>query len=394
MRFLKLFENYENYDLSYKQISTKDFLEEHNKPGAMIKLDDYDFNFIEKFIKKIPNSLIKRVENKSITPKNKSIFEYIDISFSRMKYSHIKVYKTETNFYTQIFEPVKGNNWEFNYYKLDDVWDVMQFIKDKLKLYNKYYSVNEMVELKNSDTFEIIDEDTYDELKTDIIDIEEGSFGSKTKELIYKRVQNIFNHDKFKFKISFEILDFKAIHYINIYENKIAFSINLIKDDYYLVKFRSGEGILFFICDGIKGLLKLIKQQYEQLLKSKPKLYYEIDRTSFNSPEKNLTIDGTEINIDRNSEEVIKKLEIYLKDIPFSSIKKVGRFNYGISIKNSQDIEIHYFEIYQSSEYDWWLLSCSRLNVTYHLLLDSFYLCITMEGLKQFIEDKINKNIS
>jgi hypothetical protein len=382
MRYLKLFEN---HDLSYEQISTNDFLEQHNVPGVMIRLDDYDFNFIENFIKKIPNSLIKRIDNKVISKSGLSKFEYIEISFSNIKYSHIKVYKTETNFYTQIFEPILHHkvNWEFNYYKLDDVWDVMQFIKDKLKLYNKY-SVNEMVELKSNDIVETIDEVRYNELKTGIIYLEKGLLGYKTKEFIYKKVQNIFN-SKFIFKNEYS-------YYITIYKNRIAFCINLLEDDYYLVKFKSGEVVIFFICDGIKGLLKLIKERYEQLLKSKPKLYYEINRSSFNSPENNLTVDNTEIHIDRNSEEVIKKLETYLKDIPFLSINTVGRFNYGVSIKNSHDIEIHYFEIYQSSEYDWWLLSCARtnLNVTYRLL-DSFYLCITMEGLKQFIEDKNNK---
>lgn len=381
MRYLKLFEDYSySEDLPYVQISTTDFSEVHNGPHKMIKLDDYDFNFLNRFIKTIPNSLIERKEDKRLTANQEGIwyFEHIEISFSNIRYSHIRVYKTETNFYTQIFEPIrdKDNNWEFNHYKLDDIYDVVLFIKDKLKLYNKHYSLTEsaLAGLKNEDeTIESINNDKYNDLKINRIYIDEGMLGDRIYNFIHKRIGDIFNHNDFRYEHS--------LKHITIYENKnttIAFYINLLEDDYYLVDFKPSKDSYLFVCDGVKGLLKLIKGQYEQFQKRKPKLYYEINQIAFDYPKKNLTIDGEEVIIDNNSNGELEKLETYL-NINHLDIRKVGLFNYQISIKDR-----NYFECFYTSEYNWWCVRFIKPNLS-----SDYFFCVGMEGLKELIEDKI-----
>jgi hypothetical protein len=374
MRYIKLFEN---NDLPYEEISANDFLDQYNY--NMINFND-DFNFIERFIKKIPNSLIERKEDKRITKSETRLIENINITFYNIRYSSIKIYRTETNYYSQIFEPKEDNNWEFNYYKIEDIWDVIQFIKDKLKLYEKHkrqtsYSLKESVftGLKNKDeSIEGLSKDKYYELKNYRIYLEDSMLGDKTVEFIFKRIKKIFNHEDFKFEHS--------LKHITIYENKnttIAFYINLLEDDYYLVEFKPSSQSFFFLCDGVRGLLMLIKGQYEQFQKRVPRLYYEINKMAFDFPKNNLTIDGSDIQIWQkiNTPKDLEKLQnFYLKDIKEVKI-----------IKNKICIKSYWcFEIFYSNEYNWWLINYIKPDM-HHF----YYLCITMDGLRELIEDKI-----
>jgi hypothetical protein len=373
MRYIKLFENYN--DLPYEKISTDDFLDQYNY--NMVDFND-DFNFIERFIKKIPNSLIERKRDKRITKNETRLIENINITFSNIKYASIKIYRTETNYYIQIFEPKDVIDWEFNYYKIEDVWDVIQFIKDKLKLYEKHkislYSLKESVftGLKNEDeSIEGLSKDKYRELKNYRIYLDDSMLGDKTVDFIFKRIEKIFKHEDFKFEHS--------LKHITIYENKnttIAFYINLLEDDYYLVEFKPSLQSFFFLCDGVRGLLMLIKGQYEQFQKRVPRLYYEINKMTFDFPKNNLTIDGSDIILWQkfNTSKDLEKLQnFYLKDI-----KEVKIVKNKICIKDNCC-----FEIFYSNEYNWWLVNYKP--DMHHF----YYLCITMEGLRELIQDKI-----
>jgi len=215
-------------------------------------------------VKKLHKSIIEiQSENRRIKGELLTI-NFVSIHFSLMKYASIKIYKTEKNYFIQIFEPKNNKDWEFNFYKIDDIYDVTRFIKDKYKVYKKYYNINESFdELKNENgSIEVIDSNKHTDLHNYRIYMDEGILKDRLIEVLLKSLNKIFNHSEFKFEHS--------LKHITIYENKnttISYYINLLDDDYYLIEFKPSEKSFYFICDGILELKKLIKGQYEEFQK-------------------------------------------------------------------------------------------------------------------------------
>ena len=372
MKHLKLFEDFEEQPYAI-QIDTRDFLDYYNQVNNMVPFEDYDYNLLKMFVKKIPFSKIEK--EKELRKRVRTSYnteweiESIEIVFSNMTYALVKIYKTQTNYFAQIFEPfepVAGSDWVYNYYKLHDIYDVISLIKEKYnELYKVYYvSESALSGLKNEDgSIEGISGEKFMELTKKIIALNEGILGDKIYQYIKDKLLKIFNHNNFKFEY--------GLNSITVYENEnttIAFFICLIEDDYFIVKFDPSNNSYYFLCDGIRGLLKLIKGQYEQFQKSKSKLYYEINELGFDYPKNNLTLDGADVVFDNNSEGELKKLENYLKDIKDLEIRRVGLFNYQISIKGR-----NYFETFTSSEYNWWVVRNIKPNLS-----SNYYLCISM----------------
>ena len=386
MKHLKLFEDFEEQPYAI-QIDTRDFLDYYNQVNNMVPFEDYDYNLLKMFVKKIPFSKIEK--EKELRKRVRTSYnteweiESIKIVFSNMTYALVKIYKTQTNYFAQIFEPfepVAGSDWVYNYYKLHDIYDVISLIKEKYnELYKVYYvSESALSGLKNEDgSIEGISGEKFMELTKKIIALNEGILGDKIYQYIKDKLLKIFNHNNFKFEY--------GLNSITVYENEnttIAFFICLIEDDYFIVKFDPSNNSYYFLCDGIRGLLKLIKGQYEQFQKSKSKLYYEINELGFDYPKNNLTLDGADVVFDNNSEGELKKLENYLKDIKDLEIRRVGLFNYQISIKGR-----NYFETFTSSEYNWWVVRNIKPNLS-----SNYYLCISMRGLKELIQDIIYRD--
>ena len=386
MKHLKLFEDFEEQPYAI-QIDTRDFLDYYNQVNNMVPFEDYDYNLLKMFVKKIPFSKIEK--EKELRKRVRTSYnteweiESIKIVFSNMTYALVKIYKTQTNYFAQIFEPfepVAGSDWVYNYYKLHDIYDVISLIKEKYnELYKVYYvSESALSGLKNEDgSIEGISGEKFMELTKKIIALNEGILGDKIYQYIKDKLLKIFNHNNFKFEY--------GLNSITVYENEnttIAFFICLIEDDYFIVKFDPSNNSYYFLCDGIRGLLKLIKGQYEQFQKSKSKLYYEINELGFDYPKNNLTLDGADVVFDNNSEGELKKLENYLKDIKDLEVRRVGLFNYQISIKGR-----NYFETFTSSEYNWWVVRNIKPNLS-----SNYYLCISMRGLKELIQDIIYRD--
>ena len=386
MKHLKLFEDFEEQPYAI-QIDTRDFLDYYNQVNNMVPFEDYDYNLLKMFVKKIPFSKIEK--EKELRKRVRTSYnteweiESIEIVFSNMTYALVKIYKTQTNYFAQIFEPfepVAGSDWVYNYYKLHDIYDVISLIKEKYnELYKVYYvSESALSGLKNEDgSIEGISGEKFMELTKKIIALNEGILGDKIYQYIKDKLLKIFNHNNFKFEY--------GLNSITVYENEnttIAFFICLIEDDYFIVKFDPSNNSYYFLCDGIRGLLKLIKGQYEQFQKSKSKLYYEINELGFDYPKNNLTLDGADVVFDNNSEGELKKLENYLKDIKDLEVRRVGLFNYQISIKGR-----NYFETFTSSEYNWWVVRNIKPNLS-----SNYYLCISMRGLKELIQDIIYRD--
>ena len=386
MKHLKLFEDFEEQPYAI-QIDTRDFLDYYNQVNNMVPFEDYDYNLLKMFVKKIPFSKIEK--EKELRKRVRTSYnteweiESIEIVFSNMTYALVKIYKTQTNYFAQIFEPfepVAGSDWVYNYYKLHDIYDVISLIKEKYnELYKVYYvSESALSGLKNEDgSIEGISGEKFMELTKKIIALNEGILGDKIYQYIKDKLLKIFNHNNFKFEY--------GLNSITVYENEnttIAFFICLIEDDYFIVKFDHSNNSYYFLCDGIRGLLKLIKGQYEQFQKSKSKLYYEINELGFDYPKNNLTLDGADVVFDNNSEGELKKLENYLKDIKDLEVRRVGLFNYQISIKGR-----NYFETFTSSEYNWWVVRNIKPNLS-----SNYYLCISMRGLKELIQDIIYRD--
>jgi hypothetical protein len=75
----------------------------------------------------------------------------------------------------------------------------------------------------------------------------------------------------------------------------------------------------------------------------------------------------------------LKKIKNSLKNINDIDVNKIGLYSYRITLKGRT-----YFETWYLSEYDWCVVRYILPN------LDSlYYKCITMEGLRELIEDKI-----
>jgi hypothetical protein len=239
--------------------------------------------------------------------------------------------------------------------------------------------LNESIDgLENEEVIKKITSYEYSDLLYKTIQNDKGMLGDKLKELLHKSLYKIFNHDKFKFQYS--------LTHINIYENKnttISFYISLLEDDWFLVEFKPSTESYFFICDGFLGLKKLIKGEYEQYQKRIPRLYYEISKIAYDNPIKGLSIDFSEISVDKNSIGELEKLKNSLKVINNINVNRIDLYNYQIKLKGTT-----YFETFYSSEYNWWIVRYIKPNLS-----SLYYQCITVEGLIELIQDKIKSSL-
>lgn len=143
MLYLKLFENFDE-ELPYVKISTQDFLDEYNQVNNIIPIEGYDFHLLDRIVGKMPNGILKvGNEHRRSTKHLDWVVPYISIRFS--EYASITVYKTETKYFIQVFEPKDNKEWEVNFYKMDDILDVIDSIKNKYKVYKSYYQTNESI---------------------------------------------------------------------------------------------------------------------------------------------------------------------------------------------------------------------------------------------------------